>query len=153
MVLLFLNSCKKEITQVDTNNIIAKTAAENHNPFSYDNVLKAKEAISNRNSLQRGGTAAKVTLPDNNRLYTYLKFDPNYVTGDMLKMLEADSTIQVLNFPFANGSLYKDEFALDLAKAQSLAAGNLYAVMKKNSPAEVSLRANASFRTTVLNTL
>lgn len=67
------------------------------------------------------------------RLFTYLSFDPGAVTGDLLKQMEEDSTIQLLSFPFANGELYNDEFAFDEEKAAQLEDGNLYAVLPKSN--------------------
>jgi hypothetical protein len=88
----------------------------------------------------------------NNRIYTYLRFDPNQVTGALLQQLEADDSIRILDFPFANGEVYGDELALDEAKAGNLKDGWLYTVMKRTNPLINTLRSTAN-RTVELNEL
>ncbi len=90
---------------------------------------------------------------DENRLYTYLRFDPNAITGALLKQLEADTTLQLMAFPFANGELYSDEFALDETKTEQLQDGMLYAVAPKKNPIVRTLKSNTALRTVELDEL
>jgi hypothetical protein len=88
-----------------------------------------------------------------NRLYTYLRFDPNQVDGTLLQQLEADDSIRILDFPFANGEVYGDEFALDETKAAQLRDGWLYTVIKKTNPLVNTLKFNSSLRAIELDEL
>lgn len=99
------------------------------------NIKKAKSTLIESQSFKNN-----TTLVDENKLYTYLKFDPNKISGDILKELEKDSTSKILDFPFANGEIYNDEFSLNQSMAKDLADGNLYAVVKKNTIAETLLK-------------
>lgn len=109
------------------------------NPFSLSNIQKTMRKLG-RKSLKPG--AARRTAPGevtmmvegDDRVYSYLRFDPNGVGGELLQQLEAEDSIQIMDFPFANGELYSDEFALDEGKAEAMRDGYLYAVLKKNSP-------------------
>jgi hypothetical protein len=101
-------------------------------------VQKAQAALSSNNQLSNYANAPVHIDPD--RVYTYLKFDPAKVTGDILKELEKDTSAKILDFPFANGELYNETFALDENKAKQLADGNLYAVVKKNAATETFLK-------------
>lgn len=123
------------------------------NPFSYANIQKAKESIAARQNEPGQSNANRVSVIDPNRVYSYIKFDPSRLTGEMLKQLEADSSIQILDFPFANGELYNDEFALDEVKAKQLADGMLYAVAKKNTGTETALKSEPSLNPIVLDEL
>lgn len=120
------------------------------NPFSSSNIRKAQITLvatgqNFRNTLNAIDGA-------NGNLYTYLKFNPNTVTGAILQQLKADSSIQILDFSFANGELYNDEFALDEQKARQLSDGSLYAVVKKNTSTETTLR-GASLNAVILDEL
>ena len=111
------------------------------NPLSLSNIQKAMRRLGRR-SLQSG--PARTTAPatgevtlmveGDDRVYSYLRFDPGGVSGELLQQMEAEDSIQVMDFPFANGELYNDEFALDESKAEALRDGYLYAVLKKSSP-------------------
>lgn len=118
------------------------------NPFSYENIKKAKKKIKRNNtSIQSLGES------EEDRLYTYIQFNPNGVSDTLLKQLEADTTIRILNFPFADGELYSDEFALDEAKAEQLADGNLYVVAKKNTPIEQTLKTTSAINPVIKDEL
>jgi hypothetical protein len=117
------------------------------NPFSYTNIQKAQSTLAT--SMAQTNAPARLS-PD--RLYTYLKFDPNTITGDMLKELEKDTTAKILDFPFANGEMYTETFALDENKAKQLADGNLYAVVKKDAATETMLKGRG-INAVVLNEL
>ena len=145
--MIFFVSCKKDIptenfevnkptdinkADVNYNSSGRMNYGNKSNPFSYQNILKARITLQNsanptqRNSYYNNGDS----------LFTYLRFDPDGVTGSILQQLEADTTIQILAFPFADGGIYNDSFALDEAKAEALADGKLYAVVKQNSATE-----------------
>jgi hypothetical protein len=139
----------------------SKRTASRTNPFSLANILKAKRTLAKADRKLNASRTARIAMeeeppgeevpeddfpeddfPDEeiptdiegDRLYTYLRFDPNGVNGELLQQLEADSTIQIMDFPFANGELYTDEFALDEAKAEQLRDGQFYAVLRQDSP-------------------
>lgn len=129
----------------------SKRPATRTNPFSLANIQKTKRRLARTNPRSASSQQMDIATEDEpiedepikdpppveeegDRLYTYLRFDPNGVTGELLQQLEADSTIHIMDFPFANGELYSDEFALDEAKAEQLRDGLLYAVLKKDSP-------------------
>lgn len=140
IVAFALNSCKKDLQQdkpVDLPTQKTELPAAKINPFSYSNILKAKQTLATKNDQS---SLSRTNQNDADRLYTYLKFDPAKVTGEILKQLEADTTIKILDFPFANGEIYNDEFALDETKAKQLADGSLYAVVKKNTTTETLLK-------------
>lgn len=151
----------------------SERSASKTNPFSLDNIRKAKRKLAGRgqSTATRPGMAdAREDAPaddvsigdepseenpveEGDRLYTYLSFDPSGVTGELLQQLDADSTVHIMDFPFANGELYSDEFALDEAKAAELRDGLLYAVVKKNSPLVNILMTAPELRTTRLDEL
>lgn len=150
---ILFSACKKENQQetvAETPQQKFEKPAPKTNPFSLANINKARETLNKQNSTTR--TTAQRTN-DADRLYTYIKFDPNAVTGEILQKLEADTSIQIMDFPFANGELYNDEFALDEEKAKLLSDGSLYAVTKKNSITETTLKTNTSLNPVVLDEL
>jgi hypothetical protein len=149
---LIFNSCK-ESKEEDQFVVPQLEGAEKSasslkvNPLSYANILKAKASLASKD-LSYANKAI-----DESRLYSYMRFDPNAVTGEMVSKLDADSTIQIMDFPFANAELYTDAFALDETKAKQLADGNLYIVVKKNTPTEKLFFANPALKTVVLDEL
>lgn len=136
-------ACKKtndaESVTIPDNNFIKQVSRIN--PFSLANINKARERLNKHDAGNSYTQAREVFVPQ--RMYTYLKFDPVALTGDMLKIIEADTTVHVMNFPFANGELYNDSFALNEHKAAQLADGKLYAVVQKSSAIESILKRNA----------
>lgn len=154
---ILFSACKKEIdseaiqeNEPETQLSSLRTEKPNKktNPFSYNNIKKAKEKLKRQNSAR-----AENRGTDEEYLYTYLQFNPNNVSSELLQQLEADTTIRILSFPFANGEVYDEQFALDEAKANQLADGNLYVVAKKNSPIETTLKATSSITPIVLDEL
>jgi hypothetical protein len=113
------------------------------NPFSLANIQKAMRKLA-RKGVKTGTARTALIASDeemmpmpvdgDDRVYSYLRFDPNGVNGELLRQLEAEDAIQVMDFPFANGEIYNDEFALDEGKAEQMRDGYLYAVLKKSSP-------------------
>ena len=149
------SSCKKELEQepeqtkengIQLQNLRMEKPNKKVNPFSYENIKKARTKINTQRSTANRGT-------DDDYLHTYLKFDPNNVSSELLLQLEADTTIRILSFPFANGEVYDEQFALDEAKANQLANGNLYVVAKKNSAIETTLKTTLSITPIVLDEL
>jgi len=129
--IFLFNSCKKDLQQ-EKNQEPQQQKFEKpnakQNPFSYANIKKARATLAAQNTNAKS-TSSRESWTDDDKLYTYVKFNPNSVSGDILKQLEADSSIQILDFPFANGEMYNDEFALDESKASQLKDGSLYAVV------------------------
>lgn len=148
------SGCKKETQQNQVEEVqqeFIKPAAKT-NPFSYVNIQKAQAALALRNSTS-GSTANSTDEIDQDRLYTYLKFNPNEVTEDLMRIIEADTIIHIMDFPFANGEIYNDEFALDEAKAANLKDGMLYAVVPKNSATKTTLLSVPALNVTQLDEL
>ncbi len=140
MLLISIVSCKKDIQQTETIEVVkikTEITVAKINPFSYENIKKAKTKIQSRD---KHSSFTRNSQIEANRLYSYLKFNPNTINGNILKELEKDSTARILDFPFANGEIYNEQFALNESKAKQLADGNLYAVVKKNSPTEALLK-------------
>ena len=114
-------------------------ASARANPFSVANIEKAMRRLGRRGVTQRGvrnspapsrmvepeedllppddgwptPTPTPMPVEDDDRVYSYLRFDPNAVSGELLQQLEAEDGIQIMDFPFANGEIYNDEFGLD----------------------------------------
>lgn len=136
-------------------------ASARSNPFSVANIEKAMRRLGRKGVIRRGvrnspassrmiepegdlppddgwptptPTPTPMPVEDDDRVYSYLRFDPNAVSGELLQQLEAEDGIQIMDFPFANGEIYNDEFALDEGKAAQMRDGYLYAVLKKSSP-------------------
>jgi hypothetical protein len=73
---------------------------------------------------------------DESRVYHYYQFNPEKVTGDMLSIIEQDKNLQILDFPFADPKLYKEDMEETWENTiRPLKDGNLYVVVNKNSPA------------------
>lgn len=140
---VLFSACKKDLGQeleqskeneTQLQNQRVEKSAKKVNPFSYENIKKAKKKLAGQNAAN--STNSKT---EEERLYTYLEFDPNEVTEDAMRIIEADSTIHIMDFPFADGEMYTDEFALDETKASQLRDGKLYAVVPKNSATKTTL--------------
>jgi hypothetical protein len=152
LLLFGLNSCKKnqqQDTVIPVENKVEESTTAKINPFTYENIKKARLAMNGKNGQSTTNRSNQV---DGNRLYDYIKFNPRKVTGDILKILEADSTIQIMKFPFANGELYTNNFNLNEANAKALEDGNLYAVVKQNTIADATLK-NSDLNSVILNEL
>lgn len=152
---LILSACKKEVQQEQEPQIESSSLSKQNdkppkkvNPFSHENIKKAKKKLAGQNIKSVSSNRA-----EEDRLYTYIQFDPNAVTGNLLKQLEEDTTIKILNFPFASGEIYSDSFAIDETKANELADGKLYAVAKKNTAIEIILKTSLSINPVVLDEL
>lgn len=142
---LLFNSCQREIQQ-QTAVVTAPTIqlTSTTNPYSLRNVQKAEAVLARNNATSR---------VDNLPQYVYVKFDPNNLSQQEFQALEDDSTVRILDFPFANGGLYNDEFELDEAKAEKLKDGSVYAVTAIENPLVLTLKSSAKLKTQVLDTL
>lgn len=104
------------------------------NPYSLRNVRKARRRLALQPATQSQTTSVGTTAPvtaaavEGYPRYVYFRFDPAQVPGDVFRVMENDSTVRLLDFPFASPELYTDEFVLDDAKKASLADGNIYGV-------------------------
>lgn len=126
------------------------------NPYSRANIEKAQRALGREtitDSLRFKVSTTARSLPEDDRLYTYLSFDPNGMTGPVLEQLEADPTIHIMDFPFANAELYTEEYALDEKRAEGLRDGRLYAVLKSSSPIVQLLASDPALDTRLLDEL
>ena len=143
-------SCKKDL---QPNSDVIKSEerpataapASSTNPYSLFNINKARATLATQNIVTSNLAIKKI--------YSYIKFDANTVTGDILKQFEADTSIKILDFPFANGEIYKDDFEIDETKAAQLADGYLYAVTKKNSHTDSLLKNTSSLNSQLLDEL
>jgi hypothetical protein len=120
-------SCQKEISN-DTSSTLQTANAKIQlpltiNPYSLRNVQKAQETLSQANVYSRTTSASNLSgLPQ----YVYFKFNPTELTTEQFQALENDSTIKLLDFPFANATLYSETFALDETKKDQLTDGTIY---------------------------
>lgn len=122
-------SCKKALEEQINSPSNSKSkltrAASNKvsvNPYSVDNIQKSLAELHRNETL------------DQNRIYYYYKFNPEKVTGDILKELENDNSLKILDYPFGDGNLYsKDNSELTLEDLESRKDGNLYIVYKSTS--------------------
>jgi hypothetical protein len=123
------SSCQKEISN-DTSSKLQTANAKiqlplTTNPYSLKNVQKAQETISQANVNSRTSATSSLSgLPQ----YIYFKFNPAELTTEQFQTLENDSTVKLLDFPFANASLYSETFALDEAKKEQLTDGSIYGI-------------------------
>ena len=103
------------------------TLASATNPFSLRNVQKAKATLA-ANSSPKKGSSATSSLNGNEPQFVYFKFNPNELNGDQFSAIKDDSTVFMLEIPFASMQIYTEEFGLDSAKAEQLKDGNIYGV-------------------------
>ena len=150
--MFFLTSCKKDLSTIETLNSVQNKKIElsvTTNPYSLKNVKKAKVALTNKNSANKNSVDAIDDLPK----YVYFKFDPNNLQSDIARLLESDSTVKLLDFPFANMAIYNDSFALDETKAAELNDGNVYGVTNIENSILQTLAASEAIHTSLLDTL
>ncbi len=129
---IILNGCKKDVEQKQVEPTAVKQTIKlgnKKNPFSLKNIREIKNKRL-QNTAQRTISNPNINV---DRVWVYVQFNPEKVTGDILAKLEADADIHIMDIPFANFELYNDDFALDEEKAELLKDGKLYAVYKKNS--------------------
>ncbi len=125
---LGLGSCQKptlEPTQPDA----ARPAIELPtvtNPFSRRNVAKAEATLA-RSASKAARLAANRGMGGGQQ-FIYFKFNPQEVDQEQFLALEHDSTVQLMEIPFANMAIYGDGFALNTEKAEALKDGSVYGV-------------------------
>ncbi|MGH7885098.1 MAG: hypothetical protein ACRENO_05315 [Thermodesulfobacteriota bacterium] len=155
---VLFSACKKDLETTENETAKEQTLtqrmenaakpAKKVNPFSHENIKKAKRKLTGQNTTTNANSKT-----EEQRLYTYIKFDPNEVSEELMGILEADSTIHMMDFPFANGEYNTDEFALDENKAAQLRDGMLYAVIPNVSPTKNSLLSKTEVNPVVLDEL
>lgn len=151
---ILFSSCQKELSPDVTSTLLKQSQKinlpETVNPYSLRNVQKAQETLSS-NSASRSTTSTNGSdMPQ----YVYFKFSPSELTEDQFLALENDSTVKLLDFPFANAALYNEDFALDETKKEQLTDGSIYGVTNIENTAALNLIKNSSLlQTTFLDTL
>jgi hypothetical protein len=121
-----LNSCKKDLSienEISQNRIELPISV---NPFSLRNVEKAKVTLANQNQIANRFNANLLT--SNEKKFIYFKFNPQDITQEQFLALENDTTMQLMEIPFANMALYTDEFTLDSTRVEQLKDGSVYGV-------------------------
>ena len=150
IISFFFGGCQKDkieapiVTENAKDKVFARPASK-PNPYSLTIINKAKANLAARNI-----TTQNI---ETDRVFSYIRFNQTAVTGAILKQLEADSASKILAFPFANGEIYTDEFALDENKAKELEDGNLYIVTKKGSSTDNLLKNTISLNAALLDEL
>jgi hypothetical protein len=86
--------CSKELEQkitpiTKTNSKINTGRFHIVNPYGIENIKNSLIALGRNENL------------DENRIYYYYKFNPLRITGDILSQLELDSTLKIMDIPFA----------------------------------------------------
>jgi hypothetical protein len=126
----FFTSCKKELSSetptVETPQLRKATIQlpVTTNPFSLRNVEKAKSTLAEHNQSQNRSHG----LSGDEQQFVYFKLNPLNLSKEQFLALENDSTVHIMDFPFANMAIYNDQFALDETKAEQLKDGNVYGV-------------------------
>ena len=128
LLLLLFSSCRKDSSIQDDTIIESlqkiKDLPIKTNPFSIRNVKKAKVKLAS----QSKDRITNNLLTGNEKQFVYFKFNPQDITQEQFLALENDSTLQLMEIPFANIALYSEEFALDSTKAEQQKDGNIYGV-------------------------
>lgn len=112
------------------------------NPFSISNIQKALADLGRGDALE------------DDRIYYYYVFNPDDMTGDMLKIVEADQNHHILDFPFANGDTYTPAFTNNCqASIDAAKDGKLYIVFKKGGNLDALFQYNGQLGATKLDEL
>lgn len=119
------------------------------NPLSLRNILEIKQRLNNKFSNSTNLRTGESSSISAEQQLLYIKFDPNNIPEDAVKLLEADSSITIFDFPFANAEIYGDSYSFDETKRESLKDGFLYAVL----PIQNDLFSIKGIPTTNLDTL
>ena len=149
------SSCQKDLNTPTVETVPTSVQKINlqqvTNPYSLRNVQKAQETLAQTNNLKASNFARGTSnLPQ----YVYFKFSPDELTTEQFQALENDSTVKLLDFPFANASLYNEDFALDEAKKELLTDGKIYGVTNiENTTALSLLRSSNLLQPQFLDTL
>jgi hypothetical protein len=120
------------------------------NPLSLRNVEKAKSTLA----LKNGEHLSRMTGKGNEPEFVYFKFNPQELNQEQFLALENDSTVMLMEIPFANMSIYNSDFALDESRAEQLKDGNVYGVTTiTNTNILTVLSSRAETQTQYLDTL
>jgi hypothetical protein len=153
LIMFIISGCKKEISQevdVEESRQYFKKPPPRQNPFSLSVISKARATLA-LEGMPVTGNINKSN--ESNRLYTYMRFDPNEMTEELMKILEADTSIHIMDFPFANGEIYTDEFAINEEKAANLRDGMLYTVVPSSGATKSAILATTQINPVVLDEL
>ncbi len=146
-------SCKKDIdnSSINTAKQLNKiTLPLTKNPYSLRNVQKAKLKVSTKYSSNSLARCSSSDLPQ----YVYFRFRPDELDSEAFQALENDSTVRLLDFPFANAAIYNEDFALDENKKERLTDGNIYGVTSiENKNILDIVKSNEKLKTEFLDTL
>jgi hypothetical protein len=135
-----VNQNKKTTAKSGTNSV-ASIEYET-NPFSVENVENAITYLGGKRQI------------DKDRIYHYYKFDPSTVTGEMLELIEKDSTHHILDYPFANAKIYNDEFGEKAEEnIEKLKDGNLYIVFKTGGELQILFENRSALKAEKLDEL
>ena len=157
---VFVFGCHKEVSNSTVANPEIKKPAiqlpSATNPFSLRNVEKAKKNLAKQNDapISKNLASSASLQTDDLPQYVYFKFNPNEITTEEFQALENDSTVKLLDFPFANAGLYNEDFALDENKKEQLTDGNIYGVTSIDNASSLNLVKNSiTLQTEFLDTL
>jgi hypothetical protein len=114
------------------------------NPLSLSNVLLAKQELDTANT-------NTMLYPENH--YIYFKFNPEQLPAQLFKAMEADTSLRLMTFPFADGSIYGDEVGFNETIAERLADGSIWGVTKLNNPIINNILNESAIRAVSLDTL
>lgn len=155
---LLLNSCQKELKPTSnllTSSQLAKPILklpQRTNPFSLRNILKAKASLARANG--KSAIYSTSNLTDNEQQFVYFKFNPNELTGEQFGTMKNDTSLFMLQIPFANMAIYTEEFGFDSIKAEQLKDGFIYGVTPiTNTIVIYALSSRPETQTVFLDTL
>lgn len=151
---IVFSSCQKDLSNqlpdLTASSVQKIQLPQTTNPYSLRNVQKAQAAIAQSNNSRTSNFSGTSDLPQ----YVYFKFNPNELTTEQFQALENDSTVKLLDFPFANAALYNEDFALDETKKVQLTDGNIYGVTNiENTTSLNLLRSSTPLQSQFLDTL
>lgn len=142
---IIFSSCQKELSKQQlgaTAEVQKIQLLQTTNPFSLRNIQKA-QAVITANGAKQNNSQQRVNAQGLQE-FIYFKFDPNQLSEELFQALENDSTVKLLDIPFANASLYNETFALDEAKAAQLKDGFVYGVTDFDNAISLPLLKNAT---------
>ncbi len=156
---LLFTSCKKDLEATPESTSTAPTVkpkitlSNSVNPFSLRNVEKAKAALAAGGFIKNQNTSSNL-ITGSQPQFIYFKFNPNELTGDQFAAIKNDSSVFMLQIPFANMAIYTEEFGLDSTKAEQLRDGNIYGVTPIGNTSVINaLTSRSQTQTVLLDTL
>lgn len=142
---IIFSSCQKELSKQQLSAVAEVQRIQlpqTTNPFSLRNVQKA-QAVITANGAKQNNSQLRINAHGLQE-FIYFKFDPSQLSQELFQALENDSTVKLLDIPFANASLYNETFALDEAKAAQLKDGFVYGVTDFDNAISLPLLKNAA---------